>query len=245
MQCVGSGRLVSVRPSTVTFIFVVSFALLAILSRAISLNTSQPWFSSAESQIVYSATLLGGPIALFLSCSLTARRLDRIDEWIDFVAARRSNLRSAAADGPRAERALVSVAVLPPGMTVGIGQTPFDEPTGSEVGTGSLDPESGTHPSAPARAGSVRPQEMAEVSRLLLVQRRSILVSHLGPIAVALTFVGLAGMMLPGVSGFTVMVFRLNTMLVLLLVCGWFLFLGWLGSLSLAFPQLPHPRHER
>ena len=225
---VAGGSLLVRRSTPVAFTFAVTFFMIAILARAVSVTTTGPWFTGTLSIFFYSVSLIAG---LFVAVGVTAfasHRASGLDAALssldlEIATNRRNTEGREGAEGGS-------------GLSGGIGEVLGRLETLDATGRGGSEPSG--HDSILAsptvyRTGTAEPAE--ELVRELTKQRNAIRTSRdrvwptvAGPITLALLFVTIAGAMLPGAEGFAGYNYQLNTMLILMIAYSWWLLGAWL-----------------
>ncbi|HYM40238.1 MAG TPA: hypothetical protein VEY12_08875 [Thermoplasmata archaeon] len=232
------------RPALLAAAFLVLFAVIANLAWATAITTSGPWYDATVSADVY--LLAGGigallAVVLVLEASRSAASLDasmrRVDRRIALLRVKaRSNAGSNSAPSPN---------------------DPLDDLDGDLEVDGSGDSGSAslvriereghdTLVPLPSAREVVRSGAAAEVLRQLVTERVALREARarmwsttVGPVALCVVFLAIAGPMLPGSGPFAAAHYQLNTTLVLFLSYGlaplvaWSVIgLGMLGALG-------------
>ncbi len=217
------------RSTSITFSFAVVFLLIAILARATALTTQAPWFSPDISAQFYGVTLLTASLLAFGLAALAFVRVGHFDAALrgldsQLVGMQRMLKETLSADErPSGLSAQSSVdEVLAHLETVG-GGTRASGKVGHDAIFEVPSVVQGTHLEE-KRAVWEELQKMR--ARLLSVQDR-VWPGVVGPISLAILFVAVSSMMLPGVEGFLVANHQLNTMLILMLAYAWWLLVAW------------------
>ncbi len=241
----------SIRSAAATSPFVVLFALITILARATAMATQAPWFSPGISAQFYEATFFGALfLALGVSFVVVARvgRFDTAIRELDLeIAAIRHAIRDAIASedgGPDRSPPADFVHRL---EAIGV-RTTGAERLGHDAIV-DVSPVLQTEASDNRRALW---EELREQRAHLANLRTQIWPVVIGPVSLAILFVAISGMMLPGAEGFLETNFRLNTALILLLAYSWWLLVTWsifaLAALPAETRERTSPRtrlHER
>ena len=228
----GSARL---WPFVLTVFFGIVFAGIADLAWLTAIGTTAPWFTSAVSGQVYTATLTTATIATLILASLAASRLTVLDGRARAAAARE------AGDRPDGERPPVEVSrsvVLAPNRKAraqGLDQIlseleryaekPLvevrDQMTGGPIQMSMAPPGQRT-------PGAARGRKMPPAIREALRRARGLVWQTVsGPLAMFLVFISIAGAMLPGSGAFAQTHYQLNTGLILFLGYGWPFLVAW------------------
>jgi len=231
-EAAGSSRL---WPFVLTVFFGILFAGIADLAWLTATGSNAPWFTSAVSAQVYTATLTTATIATLILASLAASKLTVLDSRARAVAAREVD------EGPSSPRIPVEVprsVVLAPSRNTraeGLDQIlselerfaegPMvevrDRQSGNPIPTSR--PRSTPRPGV---AGSGR--GMPPATRAALRRARGLVWQTVaGPLAVFLIFISVAGAMLPGSGAFAQTHFQLNTGIILFLGYGWPFLVAW------------------
>lgn len=222
-------------PFVLTVFFGILFAGIADLAWLTATGTNAPWFTSAVSAQVYTATLTTATIATLILASLAASKLAVLDSRARAAAAREVD---EGTGSPRIPVEVPRSVVLAPNRTPraeGLDQIlselerfadgPMvevrDRQSGNSIPT-SL-PRSAPRPgiSGPGRG-------MPPATRAALRRARGLVWQTVaGPLAVFLIFISVAGAMLPGSGAFAQTHFQVNTGIVLFLGYGWPFLVAW------------------
>jgi hypothetical protein len=222
-------------PFVLTVFFGILFAGIADLAWLTATGTNAPWFTSAVSAQVYTATLTTATIATLILASLAASKLAVLDSRARAAAAREVD---EGTESPPIPVEVPRSVVLAPNRTPraeGLDQIlselerfadgPMvevrDRQSGNSIPT-SL-PRSAPRPgiSGPGRG-------MPPATRAALRRARGLVWQTVaGPLAVFLIFISVAGAMLPGSGAFAQTHFQLNTGIVLFLGYGWPFLVAW------------------
>src|SRR5213083_292502 len=217
-EATGSSRL---WPFVLTVFFGILFAGIADLAWLTATGTNAPWFTSAVSAQVYTATLSTATIATLILASLAASKLTLLESRARATLARKID---EGAGGPRIPVEAPRSVVLAPsenpraeGPMVAV----RDRQTGSPIPR--------PLPQSDQRlvvAGQAR--VLPRVTRAALRRARGLVWQTVaGPLAVLLIFISAAGAMLPGSGSFAQTHFQLNTGLILFLGYGWPFLVAW------------------
>jgi hypothetical protein len=222
-------------PFVLTVFFGILFAGIADLAWLTATGTNAPWFTSAVSAQVYTATLTTATIATLILASLAASKLAVLDSRARAAAAREVD---EGTGSPRIPVEVPRSVVLAPNRTPraeGLDQIlselerfadgPMvevrDRQSGNSIPT-SL-PRSAPRPGTPGPGRGMPPATRAALRRA----RGLVWQTVAGPLAVFLIFISVAGAMLPGTGAFAQTHFQLNTGIVLFLGYGWPFLVAW------------------
>jgi hypothetical protein len=215
-------------PFILTTCFGIVFMGIADLAWLTAIGTTEPWFTSATSSQMYTATLTTATLATLILASLAANRLANLES-------------KARVEGDAEFRAPQAEAPLEVLQSAVVPQEAPRDPDGldqilSEIGrfaTGPLvevreKPAVRTAPlvSFPPEVRTDEPRERA-VQQGLRRARRLVWQTVLGPLVMLLIFLAISGAMLPGSGEFAQMHYQLNTGLVLFLGYGWPFLVAW------------------
>ncbi|TLZ87569.1 MAG: hypothetical protein E6J92_02215 [Methanobacteriota archaeon] len=231
-EATGSSRL---WPFVLTVFFGILFAGIADLAWLTATGTNAPWFTSAVSAQVYTATLSTATIATLILASLAASKLTLLESRARATLARKidegaggpripveapRSVVLAPSENPRAEgldQILSELERFAEGPMVAV----RDRQTGSPIPR--------PLPQSDQRlvvAGQAR--VLPRVTRAALRRARGLVWQTVaGPLAVLLIFISAAGAMLPGSGSFAQTHFQLNTGLILFLGYGWPFLVAW------------------
>ena len=222
-------------PFVLTVFFGILFAGIADLAWLTATGTNAPWFTSAVSAQVYTATLTTATIATLILASLAASKLAVLDSRARAAAAREVD---EGTESPRIPVEVPRSVVLAPNRTPraeGLDQIlseleRFADGPMVEV----RDRQSGNSiptslPRSAPRPGIAGPgRGMPPATRAALRRARGLVWQTVaGPLAVFLIFISVAGAMLPGTGAFAQTHFQLNTGIVLFLGYGWPFLVAW------------------
>jgi len=223
---VSGERSLSIRAAAATSPFVVIIAIIAILARATAISTEASWFSPGISAQFYEITLLAASFLVLGLGSIAVARLGRFDTAIrelDLeIAAIRHAIRGATMNDDSSPGRSSSVEFVQHLQAIGI-RTTESEKVGHDA---MID----VSPEIREEASDDRTalwEELREQRAHLVSLRNHVWPIVIGPISLGILFVAISGTMLPGVEGFLVSNFHLNTALILLLAYSWWLLVTW------------------
>lgn len=216
-------------PFILTTTFGIVFMGIADLAWLTAIGTTGPWFSSAVSSQMYTATLTSATLATLILASLAASRIANLESRVrDLNAEFRPREAEPSPD-------VVESVVVPT-------ETPRD-PDGldsilNEIGRFAAGPlievrEKPAVQSAPASPVRVASDPLAagtrgnDLRQSLRRARRLVWQTVLGPLIMLLIFLAISGAMLPGSGDFAQTHYQLNTGLVLFLGYGWPFLVTW------------------
>src|ERR1700704_3941813 len=222
-------------PFVLTVFFGILFAGIADLAWLTATGTNAPWFTSAVSAQVYTATLTTATIATLILASLAASKLAVLDSRARAAATREVD---EGTESPRIPVEVPRSVVLAPNRTPraeGLDQIlseleRFADGPMVEVRDRQSENSIPTPlPPPPPRPGTPGPgRGMPPAPRAPLRRARGLVWQTVaGPLAVFLIFISVAGAMLPGSGAFAQTHFQLNTGIVLFLGYGWPFLVAW------------------
>ena len=224
--------------------FVAAFAIVADLAWATAVTTTAPWFSPGISLQSYSIAFVAGSILAPLLAGIASIRLARMEEELQGVDLRIAWHRAAnrmargesaddAALGSSAMGDLGRTLAMPSLFTTGyLGVV--DQVTHEALMTTAspLVTTTGVAEEGALRALRAHRQSLAAASS-------GVWPATLGPILASVVMVVLAGSMLPGVEGFGVSNFQLNTTLILFLGYSWPFLVAWVVAAIALVHRMP------
>jgi len=203
--------------------------LIVILARATALATPDRWFSPAISALFYEMTLVVASILALAIAAIVMARISRFDATLRVLDLEIATLGPGVKggivsdDGPSPRSPQSAVAdVIRRLETVG-GGTVAEERVGHDaiIGLSSVVQRQGVEDRQALR------EELGRQRARISASRDRMWPGAVGPISLSLVFVAIAGTMLPGVEGFLVANFRLNTAFILLIAYSWWLLVAW------------------
>jgi hypothetical protein len=227
------GSLVRIWPFILTVCFGIVFMAIADLAWLTAIGTAGPWYTSATSSQVYTATLTTATIATLILASFATSRLSHLEARTGGGVDRDSD---GIVPEPEPTVELTNRVLVPEG--------PTQDPDGldqilAEIGRFAAGPvvEVREKPAVrltPAPLSPTSPGLTAEGSRdrrpsrtLVRRARRLVWQTVAGPLIMFLIFIAISGAMLPATGGFAQQHFQLNTGLILFLSYGWPFLVAW------------------
>ncbi len=220
------------RPSIVAAAFVILLAVIANLAWVTAVSTTGPWFSATVSLDMYAVTLIVASLLALGIVLFAATRATALDASQHGLDRRIALLRgSAVRPGMPPGRPVP----LPPELRADIDAEPDDLVAGDEVAVVGLEkkghdalvelPSMVASASAAAKTDVLRDLVRERVA--LREARAHVWTTALGPAAMAILFLAVAGPMLPGAEGFAAAHYQLNTTLILFLAYGFAPLVAW------------------
>ena len=218
--------------------FLAAFAIIALLARATALGTSAPWFSAGLSMVVYAATIISATILIAALAALGSSQVATADRELSDLDLRIAVLRGRGLGG------------LPGGGAFNPDQD-IDDTLDAILGAADGGTSRPLLAVAPEGHDSLVPasvlarthqenvvKELSRLRNMLLRAGFRVRGAVLGPIAMGLVFLSIAGAMLPGSDAFAALHFQMNTALILFLGYGWPFLVAWSAvGLALARPH--------
>ncbi len=214
------------RSAMITSPFIGIFAIIVVLARATALETPAAWFSPEISLQFYEVTLVTASLLALGIVSVAVSRAGRLDTAIreldlEIASIRQSIRDPVATEDPEPGR-LRSVG--PDGRIEVIEVR--SQQTGKLAHDSLIDLSTVVEPDV-TYSRQVLWRELQEQRGHLVSLKDQVWPLVIGPISLAILFVGISGAMLPGVRGFLESNFRLNTALILLIGYSWWLLVTW------------------
>jgi hypothetical protein len=215
-------------PFILTTCFGIVFMGIADLAWLTAIGTTDPWYTSATSSQMYTATLTTATLATLILASLAASRLASLES-------------KAQVEGDAEFRSTEAEASLKVLESAVVAEEAPRDPDGldhilSEIGRFATGPLVEVREKPAIRTPPmvrVLPEGAADDTRERAVRqglrraRRLVWQTVLGPLVMLLIFLAISGAMLPGSGQFAQVHYQLNTGLILFLGYGWPFLVAW------------------